>query len=287
MGSGIIKNEELHNPPRPSLIREGVSPPDKGGWGVVRRFMLTWFYTLVSVIAISLVSLIGVFLLVVNREKLQKALLYLVSFAVGGLFGDAFLHILPEAFAETSSYLFTSVWILAGIFLFFVLEKFFRFRHCHDLGCEGHIKPVAIMNLIGDGAHNLLDGLIIGASFLVSPALGLATTLAVFFHEIPQEIGDFGVLLHSGIPIKKALMFNFLSASLAVLGAVFALLVGQKSLLFNQIILPLASGGFIYIAGSDLIPELHQEMNRKRNLWQFLALILGIGIMALLLMMER
>jgi len=248
--------------------------------------MLIWFYALVSVIAISLISLIGVFLLAVNQKKLQKALLYLVSFAVGGLFGDAFLHLLPEAFSETDSFLFTSVLVLAGIILFFALEKFLRFRHCHDLECEGHFKPVAAMNLIGDGAHNFLDGLIIGSSFLVSPALGLATTLAVFFHEIPQEIGDFGVLLHGGLKVKRALLFNFLSATLAIFGAIIALSIGQKSLLFNQMILPLSAGGFIYIAGSDLIPELHQEMNKKRSLGQFCALIFGIGIMVLLLIMD-
>ena len=135
------------------------------------------------------------------------------------------------------------------------------------------------MNLIGDGLHNFLDGAIVAGSFLVSFPLGMATSLAVIAHEIPQEIGDFGVLVHGGLSQKKALVFNFCSALVAILGAIFVLSFGAKISGFPQMLVPFTAGGFIYIAGSDLIPELHKEVNLKKSLVQLLGLLLGIGIM--------
>lgn len=161
-----------------------------------------------------------------------------------------------------------------------------RWRHCHIPNSKTHIHPVVPMNLIGDGLHNLTDGMIIAASYSLDFSLGLATTLAVVLHEIPQEIGDFGVLVYGGLSVKKAVIFNFLSATTAILGAVIALLVGSVVAGFSSIILPIAAGGFIYIAGADLIPELHHEFNPKTSIKQLMAIILGIGIMAALLIWE-
>jgi zinc and cadmium transporter len=138
---------------------------------------------------------------------------------------------------------------------------------------------MGVMNVVGDGFHNLIDGLVIGGSYLVSVPLGLATTLAVIFHEIPQEIGDFGILLHAGFNKAKALLLNFVSALAAFLGAVVALAIGSRVAGFSEFLIPFTAGGFIYIAGSDLIPELHKEVKPSRSFFQFVALLLGLLLM--------
>lgn len=249
--------------------------------------IIIWFYSLASVFLVSVVSLIGIFFLSLSRERLQKVLLYLVSFAVGGLFGDAFVHLLPEAFEQLSQDLFLPVYILSGVFLFFIAEKVVRWHHCHNVDHQDETcRPAGIMNLIGDGLHNFIDGILIAASFMVDLRLGIATSLAVILHEIPQEIGDFGVLVHSGFSVKKALFFNFLSATAAFLGAVLALFLGKYIQNFSLMMIPIAAGGFIYIAGTDLIPELHAEVNLSNSLKQLLAITLGVAVMFLLLFLE-
>ena len=142
------------------------------------------------------------------------------------------------------------------------------------------------MNLVGDGFHNLMDGMIIAGSFLVNLPLGISTTLAVLLHEIPQEIGDFGILVHAGYSIRKALIFNFLSAISAVVGAVFTLAIGLKTENVSAFLVPFTIGGFIYIATADLIPELKKETALKKSLLQLLFILLGAGVMALLLVLE-
>lgn len=239
-----------------------------------------------SVGIVSVVSLVGVFVIAVNEARLKSVLVFLVSFAVGGLFGDVFIHILPDVFENAPSRLSASFGILAGILLFFILEKFIYWRHCHSGVCLVHDRPLAILNLVGDGLHNLVDGVMIGASYSVNVTLGLTTTLAVILHEIPQEIGDYAILLSCGLSRAKALFFNFLCALLSVAGTFLALSVGQKIHDFPMWVLPLTAGGFIYIAGSDLIPELHKEVRFSRSLLQLLSVILGIGVMALLLLLE-
>ncbi|MDP2930182.1 MAG: ZIP family metal transporter [bacterium] len=242
--------------------------------------MSIWLYSLVSIVIVSLISLIGVFTLSFGIEKIKKASLFLVSFAVGGLFGNAIIHLLPETFKEMGFGLLPSLLIILGILLFFVLERFLRWRHCHEIDCPDHKEAFASMILIGDAVHNLIDGMIIAASFLASIPLGLATTIAVVFHEIPNEIGEFGVLIHSGFSAKKALLFNFLSGLTAILGAVIVLIIGSRISDFSLFLLPITAGGFLYIAGSDLLPELHHEVKLSTSLWQMVLIILGIGIMA-------
>jgi zinc and cadmium transporter len=245
-----------------------------------------WTYTILSVCIVSLISLIGVFSLALARDKLQKILLFLVSFAAGGLFGDAFIHLLPESFKKLGWGLATSLYVVSGILVFFVLEKFIRWRHCHISVSESHLHPVVTMNLVGDGVHNLIDGMIIGASYSVSIPIGITTTVAVILHEIPQEIGDFGILLHGGLSVKKALAFNFLSALTAVLGAILSLSIGPEVKGYSTAMLPITAGGFIYIAGSDLIPELQCECDASISAMQFVSMVMGIGIMALLVLAE-
>lgn len=244
--------------------------------------MELWIYTIVSVFIVSFISLIGIFTLSLKKEKLKKILLFLVSFSAGGLFGDAFIHLLPESFKKLGANLTTSLYIILGILIFFSLEKFVRWRHCHITASKEHLHPIVTMNLVGDIVHNFIDGMIIGGSYIVSIPVGITTTIAVILHEIPQEIGDFGVLVHGGLTVNRAIIFNFLSALAAVLGAIISLVIGPHVEGFALFLLPITAGGFLYIAGSDLIPELQHDVKVSTSLWQFMLIILGVGIMALL-----
>jgi zinc and cadmium transporter len=274
-----------------------------------------WLQTLGAVTAVSAVSLAGAFLLTLKPKTLDDNLHVLVSFAVGALFGDAFIHLLPEAFerAEGNS-LSVSLLVLAGLVLFLVLERLILWRHhaghgghSHGNGhgphhghehAEAHAhaprgrrageskRAAAILNLVGDGVHNLVDGLVIGASFTVSPALGFTTTLAVLLHEIPQELGDFGILVHGGLSHGKALGFNALSALCAVVGAVISLVLGPNMAGYSDAMLPVTAGGFIYIAGSTLIPDILSHVEPKDFLKEFAALLAGIGVMVALAVFE-
>src|SRR3989338_3142395 len=185
--------------------------------------MLLWLYSLVSVLAVSCVSMVGVLTISFTIEKIRRMLFLLVSFAAGALLGDVFLHLLPEIIEETGELaLAQSIYILGGIALLFVIEKIIHWRHCHEPVSDdtSHIHPFAITNLVGDSLHNFIDGLIIGGSYMVSIPVGLATTLAVIFHEIPQEMSDFAVLIHGGFTKSQALVVNFISALTAVIGTV-------------------------------------------------------------------
>ncbi|MFT7565103.1 MAG: zinc and cadmium transporter [Candidatus Paceibacteria bacterium] len=248
-----------------------------------------YLYSLLSVIIVSLVSLVGVFTLSLKEKVLRKYVFLLVSLAVGALLGDAFIHLIPESFEVIGNGTHVSLAVIAGILIFFILEKFLHWHH-HQIGPEESevkkIHPVGHMILISDGVHNFIDGLIIGVSYLVSIEVGIATTIAVILHEIPQEISDFGVLLHAGYSKTKALWINFLSALLAVLGAVVALVAGSSSEVLTVWLLPVAAGGFIYIALSDLIPEMHKTKHIKYSILQVVAVLVGIVAMLLLLNLE-
>ena len=247
--------------------------------------MNVWIYSIVSVFLVSLISLIGIGALLLHKET-QKITFLLVSFAVGGLFGDAFIHLLPESFEELGNNLITPLWVILGIMIFFVMEKFLRWRHCHLSEDTQHVHPVVAMNLVGDAVHNLIDGMVIAATYLVSFPLGVTTTLAIVLHEIPQEMGDFGVLIHGGLSPRKALTFNFISALFAVIGAVLSLAIGPHIQGYTVALVPITAGGFIYIAGSDLLPELHHDVEIGKSILQFALILLGIGIMAMLVFLE-
>ena len=245
-----------------------------------------WACALASVFLVSLTSLIGIVVISSDTRRVQRIVFVLVSVAVGAMFGDVFIHILPEVFTSPHASLVTRLLILAGIVLFFLLEKFLLWRHEHFPHYGDCIHPVGYVNLVAGGLHNFIDGLLIGSSYLVSLPVGLGTTLAVLLHEIPHEIGDFGVLLHAGFSMRNAVWLNFLSALLAVVGTVTALLVGETLKTVPLIILPVTAGGFIYIAGSDLVPELHKERHLAKSVLQLLAIGVGIGLMLLLTLLE-
>ncbi len=242
-------------------------------------------YSLISVFIVSLVSLIGVLTLSIRLEKLKQILLYFVSFSAGALFGDAFIHLLPEIIKEVGFSLNVSIYLILGIVISFIMEKIIHWRHCHIHGDKTHVHPFAIMNLFGDGVHNFIDGLLIGGSYLASIPIGIATTLAVIFHEIPQEIGDFGVLLRGGFSTRKALFYNFIVSLTAIFGTVLALFISTKIEHITTFLIPFAAGAFIYIAGSDLIPELHKELKASKSFIQLLTFILGVLVMMSLLLL--
>jgi len=242
-----------------------------------------WFYTLASVIIVSLLSLVGVFTLSLDQKKLDKILIYLVGLSTGTLLGDAFIHLIPEAFRETENTMLISLSILFGIFTFFVLEKFVHWRHCHKLPDECHPHPFSYVILVGDAMHNFIDGMIIAASFSVSIPLGVATTIAIILHEIPHEIGNFGSLVYGGFSRGRALLFNFLTAIASVIGALIVLAIGSEFTDINNFLVPFAAGGFIYVASSDLIPELHKNTEVKKSLLQIATLVIGILLMLTLL----
>ena len=250
---------------------------------------LIWLYAVLSVVVVSLLSFVGVVTLSLRKERLKQILIYLVSFAAGALLGDAFIHLIPEMARETGFTPAASLALLGGIVLFFVFEKIIHWRHNHiplHLHHAKHIHPLAMLNLFGDGIHNFIDGIVIGASYLVSVPVGVSTTIAVILHEIPQEIGDFGVLLHSGLSKGKALFYNFLSATTAIAGTILSLLLGSSMQNFNHYMIPFAAGGFIYIAGADLIPELHKEVSGRKSFFQLIWFLLGIVVMLLMLLLE-
>jgi zinc and cadmium transporter len=244
-----------------------------------------FFYMLLSVGVVSLTSLVGISLLSLSHKTFHAIVFFLVALAVGALFGDCFLHLLPEAFKDPAISNRSALFVIAGILLFFAMENFLHWRHQHS---DEHqkIQPYGYLSLVADMAHNFIDGLLIGASYLIGVKLGLATTLAVMLHEIPQEFSHFGILVKSGFTRGRALFLNFLSALTAVAGGLLAWWIGSSINDFTGILIPLTAGGFIYIAGSDLVPQLHKDVKSVRSLIQFLAILAGVGIMFLLKLLE-
>jgi len=226
-----------------------------------------------SSIVVSLISLIGIFALLFKEKILNKILILLIGFSAGGLIGGAFLHLIPESLEEIEPHA-CFLYVIIGFILFFILERYFHWRHCHEGKCDIH--AFTYLNLIGDGIHNFADGLVIGASFMVNINFGIITSLVIIAHEIPQEIGDFGVLIYGGFSKAKALFFNFLSAITCIIGAGMGYLLAEGIKDFSRILLPVTAGGFIYIAACDLIPELHKQPGLKRASFSILAFILGI-----------
>lgn len=239
-------------------------------------------YTFGSIAVVSVLSLTGIFLLSYKGNYFREYISLFISIAVGALLGDAFIHLIPEAFAETEAEMTTSLLVISGILLFFILEKILHWHHHGEDAEASHIHPVGKLVLVSDGLHNFLDGVIIAASFMVSIPVGLATTLAVMLHEIPQEVGDFAVLIHAGYTKRRALFLNFLSALTALLGGVFFFALGEIATSVTTYFIPLTAGGFIYIAVADLIPELHKSKRRRDSVYQIGAVILGVFMMVAL-----
>jgi zinc and cadmium transporter len=241
-------------------------------------------------LAVSLCSLSSVFALWIKPDTLKWVVPYLVALAVGVLLGDAFIHLIPDAIQRHGAVSDVCLTVLIGIFGFFVLEKGVRWRHDHNVDCRptaDHILPLAKMNLIGDGIHNFVDGILIAGSFLSDPVMGLTTTLAIVAHEIPQELGDVGALLRGGFTPRQAVLFNFYCSLTVLPGAIFTLLLSQVAESSLIVLLPIAAGGFIYIAASDLIPVLHERSSLTHLGGQSISFAVGIGFMQFIVFFEQ
>jgi zinc and cadmium transporter len=248
-----------------------------------------------SVVAVSLVSLVGVVTISLDEARVRRLATVFVSFAVGALLGDAFIHLVPETFAGNSpgqAPLEPSLLVLGGMMVFFVVEKLLRHHHGvlheHHHGEQLASRPeLAAINILGDAVHNFIDGVVIGASYLVSPALGLSTTVAVLLHEIPQEFGDFGILIHSGLSVRQAVMLNLGSASVAILGTAVSLSAGAVAEeAVTSALIPFTAGGFVYLAAADLIPELQHDRSLSALAVQTSLILAGIAAMGLITLIE-
>lgn len=237
---------------------------------------LLWILS--STFIVSLVAFVGILTLGLKQKLFEKVLLILVALSAGALMGGAFLHLIPEAMESGNPNVL--LYVLVGFTLFFIIEKAFHWRHCHEGKCEIH--SFAYMNLFGETVHNFIDGLIIAAGYVVSIPLGISTTIAVALHEIPQEIGDFGVLIYGGFKKKKALLLNFLVGLTAMLGGIIGFYLTSLIEGAMVFLLALAAGGFIYISASDLIPEIRKETDVGKSLLVFLVFLIGIALMFLL-----
>ncbi len=237
---------------------------------------LLWI--LVATFIVSLISFIGAATLVLSEKLLKKILMALIGFAAGALIGGAFLHLLPESIEKSTAGDIHNIFLtlIIGFVIFFVLEKLL-WRHCHERACPIHV--FAYLNLVGDGVHNFIDGLVMAASFVVSIPLGLTTTLAIAAHEVPQEIGDFGVLVYGGLGPRKALLLNFVTALTAVTGGIAGYYLSPYLGSAMIFLLPFAAGGFLYIAASDLVPELHKEASTTKTVMSFTSFLVGIILM--------
>lgn len=252
-----------------------------GGTQTVGVAASVWAWSLGSVVTVSLISLVGGFTLLLRDRFLRPIVLVLVSFAAGALLGDAFIHLIPELAESGPLDTATSLLILGGLALFFLIEKVLHWHHAH-FATEDVIHPVAWTNLIGDGIHNFIDGLLIAGAFLTDTGLGIGTTIAVMLHEIPQELGDMGILVHAGLSKRKALLYNFSTALMSLMGAAVALAIAGSIEDLSRFLLAITAGGFVYIAGSDLIPELQRETRVSTAAVQFTGICAGIALMAAL-----
>jgi zinc and cadmium transporter len=239
---------------------------------------------LTSVTVVSLISFVGVIFIGLKESLLRRVVMAFVGFASGTLLGGAFFELLPEAVNMITPPITISYFVILGIIIFFSIEKFLYWRHCHEEECQVH--TFAYINLVGDGVHNFIDGMIIAATFVVSFDLGFITTLAVIFHEIPQEIGDFGVLIYGGFTKRKAVTYNFVIALTAILGALVTYFVVYLRNNYTLLV-PFAAGGFIYIAATDLMPELHKKSHAGESIIQLVSILLGLGLMAFLTSLIR
>lgn len=231
-----------------------------------------------SVALVSVIALIGVVALSFDERRLRRGVTSLVSFSAGTLFGGAFLHLLPETAEEFGFSTGTGLAVLLGLVLAFVIEKYVSWHHHHH-SHETHPKPLAYMILLGDSVHNALDGVIIAASYLVSIPLGVAATAAIAFHEIPQELGDFGVLVYGGVAPRRAIGFNLLTGLTAFVGATVTVFLVDDVDNLLRFLLPIAAGNFIYIAGSDILPELVGETDPRRSTAQLGTFLIGLAVM--------
>ena len=271
-------------------------------------------YGFISIFLIGCLSLIGIIFISIKEKTLDRILFFLVAFATGTILATAIFDLIPEAIHTLEEYNsvnpnnpieehFLFYYIMSGFIIFFILERFIYWFHGHaheeneqvfcvgdmienvesSLKKEGKIQNFAILNLIGDGLHNFLDGIVIMVAFLSGIENGIVITLAVIFHEGPQEIGDFGILIFGGLTKKKALILNFASAMVALLGGLFGWLMVNSVETFGIFFLAFSGGGFLYLAATELMPEMMKEKNLSKSVIQTVMFLVGIGMILILI----
>lgn len=237
--------------------------------------MDTVVYVLLATSTMSLLSISGGILLFLKTNLFERLLKPLVAFSAGTLLGAAFLHLIPEALSGAPSPIVVFIWLLAGYLLFLIMEQVFNYQHHHTSRDRSAGKrPVTYLLIFADSIHNFVDGMAIAGSFLISPQAGLITAVAAAAHEIPQELGDFSVLVYGGWERRKALLFNFISSLTVVAGGLVVLLLAQT--INTSILLPFAAGNFLYIAASDLIPEIQRGGQAHERFTRVAAFLLGL-----------
>jgi len=238
--------------------------------------------TLVATFAVSLISLVGVFALTITEAKLHKILAVMIAYSAGAILGAALFDLLPEAVELVERTLVFPI-VASGFVVFMFLERIIYWYHGHghshefeDPGKKKPIKEFAYLNIVGDLIHNFIDGMIIAAGFINSFNVGLATTIAVAFHELPQEIGDYGILVYAGMERRRALLYNFLAALSAVLGGFIGSSFFASVENLGGYMIAFSAGAFIFLAASELIPEMHDGESRLRSMIQLAILVLGM-----------
>lgn len=227
-------------------------------------------------------GLAGGVLLLLGKKVRENVIHVLVSFAAGALLGTAFFDLLPEAIEHAEEFHLTPnivfIWTMLGIISFYLLERGIHWFQNYNKKDYHHGSVSVPLVILGDSVHNFIDGIAIAITYILNPVLGITTTLAIIAHEIPQEIGDFAVLLHQGMAKKKVLLINFFSALLSVLGAVVGIMIGEKAESILPYALSLTAGFFIYIALTNLLPEIHSEEKKGYAFFESIFLMLGIGV---------
>lgn len=241
-------------------------------------FDQTLIYIVFANLLMALISIIGVITLFINKHALKEILIFFVSLSAGTLIGGSIFHLIPESYDEIG-FLYTTGTMAISIFVFYIIEKVLHWHHHHDVDDK---HTLGMMNLFADSVHNFLDGIVIAGTFLTSIPIGISTTLNVLLHEIPQELGDFGVLLHSGFTIKKALFANLLVSLVSLIGGILGFMFFNVFEGLTGYITAFAAGGFIYIATTDLIPEVKQEAKKHKLWFAIVCFLLGFGLMFIL-----
>lgn len=248
--------------------------------------VLIWI--IVSTFLMSMIAWVGLVLLFIKDDLLQKILAPLIGLSAGSLFAGALFHMIPEAYIKMGVTEIVPLWVVAGFTIFLLLELFLNWHHCHHVHTSEK-TAVTYLILVADGLHNFLGGLAIAGSFLISPEIGIITWLAAAGHEIPQEFGDFGILVHGGWSKMKALVFNYLSAFTIVIGGLLAYFLSES--IDTTFLLPFAAGNFIYIAAADLIPELSHTHDTRRSLSKsminFIAILAGIFLIVFIRLLVK
>lgn len=237
--------------------------------------MPTILWIITSGLLMSAIALIGSVTLLLDETTLKKLLLPLVALAAGSLLGGALLHMIPAAVDKSGNQLSIYLWVLLGFTLFLALEQFLHWHHCHRAPSEH--RPLTYLILIADGVHNFIGGLAVAGAFLIDVRVGISTWLAAAAHEVPQELGDFGILIHGGWKKGPALLYNFLSALTFLIGGIIA--YGASFTFDVTFLLPFAAGNFIYIAAADLIPEIKHEENARLNVIHLFSFLAGLGLL--------